>query len=100
MDNKTYTDQPELPLKISNEISLKTTPMFQQYLLIKSEYEDCLLFFRMGDFYETFEEDAIVASEVLGITLTKRANGAAASTNFKTIEDGYTIIKLNSINDI
>ena len=34
MDNKTYTDQPELPLKISNEISLKTTPMFQQYLLI------------------------------------------------------------------
>ena len=36
MDNKTYTDQPELPLKISNEISLKTTPMFQQYLLIKS----------------------------------------------------------------
>ena len=50
MDNKTYTDQPELPLKISNEISLKTTPMFQQYLLIKSEYEDCLLFFILKPF--------------------------------------------------
>ena len=72
MDNKTYTDQPELPLKISNEISLKTTPMFQQYLLIKSEYEDCLLFFRMGDFYELFFDDAVKAAGELDIALTSR----------------------------
>ncbi|WP_105992914.1 DNA mismatch repair protein MutS [Staphylococcus simulans] len=48
------------------------TPMMQQYLKIKSQYQDCLLFFRLGDFYEMFYEDAKVASRVLEITLTKR----------------------------
>ncbi|WP_119024939.1 DNA mismatch repair protein MutS [Staphylococcus argenteus] len=48
------------------------TPMMQQYLKIKSEYQDCLLFFRLGDFYEMFYEDAKEASRVLEITLTKR----------------------------
>lgn len=48
------------------------TPMMQQYLKIKSEYDDCLLFFRLGDFYEMFFEDAKEASRVLEITLTKR----------------------------
>ena len=48
------------------------TPMMQQYLKIKSEYQDCLLFFRLGDFYEMFFEDAKEASRVLEITLTKR----------------------------
>ncbi|MHD0397836.1 DNA mismatch repair protein MutS [Staphylococcus simulans] len=48
------------------------TPMMQQYLKIKSQYQDCLLFFRLGDFYEMFYEDAKVASKVLEITLTKR----------------------------
>ncbi len=47
------------------------TPMMQQYLKIKSEYQDCLLFFRLGDFYEMFYEDAKEASRVLEITLTK-----------------------------
>ena len=53
------------------------TPMMQQYLKIKSEYADCLLFYRMGDFYEMFFEDAVEASKILDITLTKRgkANG-------------------------
>ena len=46
--------------------------MMQQYLKIKSEYQDCLLFFRLGDFYEMFFEDAKEASRVLEITLTKR----------------------------
>ncbi|WP_238701186.1 DNA mismatch repair protein MutS [Mariprofundus erugo] len=53
------------------------TPMMQQYLSIKSEYADCLLFYRMGDFYEMFFDDAVQASKILDITLTKRgkANG-------------------------
>jgi DNA mismatch repair protein MutS len=49
----------------------------KQYKRIKSEYPDTILLFRMGDFFETFEEDALTASRVLGITLTKRGSGAA-----------------------
>jgi DNA mismatch repair protein MutS len=52
----------------------------QQHRAIKQRYPDAILLFRVGDFYETFGEDAIVASKVLGITLTKRNNGAAASS--------------------
>ncbi|HWB94737.1 MAG TPA: hypothetical protein VG605_22935, partial [Puia sp.] len=55
------------------------TPLMQQHRAIKQRYPDAILLFRVGDFYETFGEDAIVASKVLGITLTKRNNGAAAS---------------------
>ncbi|MCX6316971.1 MAG: DNA mismatch repair protein MutS [Bacteroidetes bacterium] len=55
------------------------TPMMQQHRAIKQKYPDAILLFRVGDFYETFGQDAIVASQVLGITLTKRNNGAAAS---------------------
>lgn len=50
----------------------------KQYLEIKAKHPDAVLLFRVGDFYETFSEDAITASEILGITLTKRANGSAA----------------------
>ena len=50
----------------------KTTPMMEQYLTIKNKHKDALLFYRMGDFYELFFEDAIVASKALDITLTKR----------------------------
>ena len=50
----------------------KNTPMIEQYLAIKDEYKDVLLFYRMGDFYELFFEDAIIASKALDITLTKR----------------------------
>ncbi|KAA5533118.1 DNA mismatch repair protein MutS [Taibaiella lutea] len=53
------------------------TPLMKQHNAIKSRYPDAVLLFRVGDFYETFKEDAIIASKVLGITLTKRANGAA-----------------------
>jgi DNA mismatch repair protein MutS len=52
----------------------------QQHRAIKQKYPDAVLLFRVGDFYETFGEDAIIASQVLGITLTKRNNGAAASS--------------------
>jgi len=54
------------------------TPLMAQYRKIKERYSDAIVLFRMGDFYETFEEDAKVASAVLSLTLTKRANGAAA----------------------
>lgn len=56
------------------------TPMMKQYEEIKSNYADCILFYRMGDFYELFGDDAIVSSKILGITLTKRNNGKAGET--------------------
>ncbi len=55
------------------------TPVMKQFLEVKSQYEDTLVLFRMGDFYETFLEDAEITAKVLGIVLTKRANGKAAS---------------------
>lgn len=53
------------------------TPLMKQYIAMKEKHPDAILLFRVGDFYETFSEDAIAASEILGITLTRRANGAA-----------------------
>ncbi len=53
------------------------TPLMQQHKAIKQKYPDAILLFRVGDFYETFGEDAIITSRVLGITLTKRNNGIA-----------------------
>ena len=55
------------------------TPLMKQYYSVKAKHPDAILLFRVGDFYETFGEDAIRASEILGITLTRRANGAASS---------------------
>ncbi len=55
-----------------------STPLMLQFRRIKDEYPDAILLFRMGDFFETFEDDAVTTSKVLGITLTKRSNGAAA----------------------
>jgi DNA mismatch repair protein MutS len=54
------------------------TPLMKQYNAIKAQYPDALLLFRVGDFYETFGEDAVKASAILGIVLTRRANGAAS----------------------
>lgn len=56
---------------------MQQTPLMTQYYKVKAEYPDTILLFRIGDFYETFDEDAKTASKVLGITLTKRGNGAA-----------------------
>lgn len=55
------------------------TPLMKQYYAVKAKHPDAILLFRVGDFYETFGEDAIRASEILGITLTRRANGSASS---------------------
>jgi DNA mismatch repair protein MutS len=54
------------------------TPLMKQYYQIKGKHPDAVLLFRVGDFYETFGEDAIRAAEILGITLTRRANGSAS----------------------
>lgn len=54
------------------------TPLMTQHKAIKARYPDAVLLFRVGDFYETFNEDAVIASRVLGIVLTKRANGSAS----------------------
>jgi DNA mismatch repair protein MutS len=58
----------------------KETPLMNQYNTIKAKYPGALLLFRVGDFYETFGEDAIKTSQILGITLTRRANGSATHT--------------------
>ncbi|WP_194973411.1 DNA mismatch repair protein MutS [Aquiflexum lacus] len=62
----------------AKEKEVKETPLMKQYNAIKSKHPGALLLFRVGDFYETFGQDAIVASKVLDIVLTKRANGAAS----------------------
>ncbi|HEX7073214.1 MAG TPA: hypothetical protein VF226_04170, partial [Hyphomicrobiaceae bacterium] len=58
--------------KALNEKSLEHTPMMQQYLGIKAEHPDILVFYRMGDFYELFYDDAEKAARLLDITLTQR----------------------------
>ena len=64
-----------------NEEEIVLTPMMKQFLELKAKHPDAVMLFRCGDFYETYSTDAIVAAEILGITLTKRANGKG-----KTIE--------------
>jgi len=66
-------------LSVSNDIEL--TPMMKQFLDLKAKHPDAVMLFRCGDFYETYSTDAIIAAEILGITLTKRANGKG-----KTVE--------------
>src|SRR5918998_3012500 len=88
------------------------TPMMQQHRAIKTKYPDALLLFRVGDFYETFGGDAVIASEVLGITLTKRNNGAAVSTDLagfphhaldtylhKLVKAGYRVAVCDQLED-
>lgn len=88
------------------------TPMMQQYIRIKQQYSECLLFFRLGDFYELFLEDALLGARVLGITLTKRPRGKdgdipmagvpyhAANTYInKLIKSGYKIAICEQISE-
>lgn len=88
------------------------TPLMQQHRAIKQKYPDAILLFRVGDFYETFGGDAIIASEVLGITLTKRNNGAAASSELagfphhaldtylhKLVKAGYRVAICDQLED-
>ena len=92
--------------------SVKTTPMLQQYLSIKERYPDVLLFYRMGDFYEMFFEDAQVASRVLEITLTSRNKNddspvpmcgvpyrAAQGYISRLIDNGYKVAICDQVED-
>ncbi len=91
---------------------ISETPMMQQHKAIKQKYPDALLLFRVGDFYETFGQDAVIASQVLGITLTKRNNGAAASLDLagfphhaldtylhKLVKAGYRVAICDQLED-
>src|SRR5512143_3920722 len=84
----------------------------QQHKAIKQKYPDAVLLFRVGDFYETFGQDAVIASQVLGITLTKRNNGAAASSDLagfphhaldtylhKLVKAGYRVAICDQLED-
>jgi DNA mismatch repair protein MutS len=88
------------------------TPLMQQHKAIKQKYPDAILLFRVGDFYETFGQDAVLASQVLGITLTKRNNGAAASSELagfphhaldtylhKLVKAGYRVAVCDQLED-
>ncbi|MBU3662446.1 MAG: DNA mismatch repair protein MutS [Bacteroidetes bacterium] len=63
---------------MAKKAEVSETPLMKQYLDIKGKYPGAILLFRVGDFYETFGEDAVKAAQILGIVLTKRANGAAS----------------------
>src|ERR1700712_1286566 len=90
----------------------KETPLMQQHNAIKVKYPDTILLFRVGDFYETFGADAITASKVLGITLTKRNNGAPSSSELagfphhaldtylhKLVKAGYRVAVCDQLED-
>jgi DNA mismatch repair protein MutS len=88
------------------------TPLMQQHKTIKAKYPDAVLLFRVGDFYETFGQDAIIASQVLGITLTKRNNGGASDSELagfphhaldtylhKLVKAGYRVAICDQLED-
>ena len=91
---------------------LAETPLMKQHKDIKAKYPDAVLLFRVGDFYETFNEDAHIASRVLGITLTKRSNGSASSVDLagfpyhsletylhKLVKAGYRVAICDQLED-
>ena len=88
------------------------TPLMKQYNQIKSGYPDSILLFRMGDFYETFGDDAVITSKLLGIVLTKRANGKASDVDLagfpyhaldnylpKLVDGGYKVAICEQVED-
>ena len=90
----------------------KVTPLMKQYNDIKSKYPDAILLFRVGDFYETFGDDAVVASKILGIVLTKRGAGSTSETELagfphhsignylpKLVKSGYRVAICDQLED-
>lgn len=88
------------------------TPLMKQYMEVKARYPEALLLFRVGDFYETFGEDAVTASRVLGIVLTRRANGAATHVELagfphhslesylpRLVRAGYKVVVCDQLED-
>ena len=99
-------------LTMSKQKTAAETPLMQQHKAIKARYPDAVLLFRVGDFYETFGQDAIIASGVLGITLTKRNNGGAADNELagfpyhaldtylhKLVKAGYRVAICDQLED-
>jgi DNA mismatch repair protein MutS len=93
-------------------VSGASTPLMQQYREIKARHQDAILFFRMGDFYEMFHEDAETAARVLGLTLTSRNNGGAAEVPLagvpvkaaadylrKLVQQGYRVAVCEQVED-
>jgi len=98
--------------RMSKQKTASETPLMQQHRAIKAKYPDAILLFRVGDFYETFGQDAIIASKVLGITLTKRNNGGAADNELagfphhaldtylhKLVKAGYRVAICDQLED-
>jgi DNA mismatch repair protein MutS len=94
------------------KVTTAETPLMQQHSAIKKKYPDAILLFRVGDFYETFGQDAVITSQVLGITLTKRNNGAASSSELagfphhaldtylhKLVKAGYRVAICDQLED-
>lgn len=94
------------------KVKAAETPLMQQHKAIKAKYPDAVLLFRVGDFYETFGQDAIIASQVLGITLTKRNNGGASDSELagfphhaldtylhKLVKAGYRVAICDQLED-
>ena len=88
------------------------TPVMKQFFEVKVHYSDAIVLFRMGDFYETFLEDAVITSKILGIVLTKRANGKAADVDLagfpyhsldnylpKLVQAGYRVAICEQVED-
>src|SRR6195256_1475584 len=94
------------------KVTTSDTPLMLQHRAIKQKYPDAILLFRVGDFYETFAEDAVISSRVLGITLTKRNNGSATSSELagfphhaldtylhKLVKAGYRVAICDQLED-
>src|SRR5215211_6920018 len=92
--------------------AVSETPLMIQHNAIKAKYPDAILLFRVGDFYETFGQDAIIAAQILGITLTKRNNGSPASSELagfphhaldtylhKLVKAGYRVAICDQLED-
>src|SRR5829696_10286645 len=99
---------------VANDMAkvISDTPMMQQHRAIKQRYPDAILLFRVGDFYETFGEDAIKTAQVLGITLTRRNNGSVSENELagfphhaldtylhKLVKAGYRVAICDQLED-
>src|SRR5574344_414234 len=97
---------------MKEEKKITETPLMKQYFAVKAQHPEALLLFRVGDFYETYGEDAVTASKVLGIVLTRRANGAAKSVEMagfphhaidtylpKLVRGGYKVAVCDQLED-
>lgn len=100
-------------MEITEELIAKNTPMIQSFLRVKQKYPNKLIFYRMGDFYELFFNDAVIASKILGITLTKRGHSGEepipmagvpfhAVENYisKAVKNGFSIVLCEQVGEV